>query len=83
MQSCLEVIQILLSKTEQLMADQTYNANESGLIYNMLFSKTLASKLKDSDKGYKKSMDLLTKISYSNASGDSSSFNRKIQKTVH
>lgn len=56
-------------KKEELTADQVYNADESGLFYRMLPSKTLASKLGDSAKGYKKGKDRLTIMACSNASG--------------
>jgi len=57
-------------KQEQLTAEQIYNADESGLFYRMLPSKTLASKLEDSAKGYKKGKDRLTIMACSNASGN-------------
>lgn len=56
-------------KKEQLTADQVYNADETGLFYRMLPSKTLASKMDDSAKGYKKGKDRLTIMACSNASG--------------
>lgn len=56
-------------KTEELTADQIYNTDESGLLYRMLPNKTLASKLEESAKGYKKSKDRLTIMACSNASG--------------
>lgn len=55
--------------SEELTPDQIYNADETGLFYRMLPSKTLASKLEDSAKGYKKSKDRLTAMACSNASG--------------
>jgi len=56
-------------KKENLTADQIYNADETGLFYRMLPSKTLASKIEKDAKGYKKSKDRLTIMTCSNASG--------------
>ncbi|XP_050498761.1 tigger transposable element-derived protein 2-like [Diabrotica virgifera virgifera] len=56
-------------REENLTADQIYNADETGLFYRMLPSKTLASKTEEAAKGYKKSKDRLTIMACSNASG--------------
>ena len=56
-------------ETEELTEDQMYNADESGLFYRMLPNKTLASKLEESAKEYKKGKDRLTITACSNASG--------------
>lgn len=57
-------------KKENLSAEQIYNADETGLFYRMLPSKTLAMKIDDSAKGFKKSKDRLTIMACSNASGN-------------
>ena len=38
--------------SENLTPDQVYNADESGLFYRLLPSKTLASRLDDSAEGF-------------------------------
>lgn len=54
---------------ENLTPDQVFNADETGLFYRLLPSKTLASKVDDAAKGYKKNKDRLTAMACSNASG--------------
>ena len=55
--------------SENLTQDQIYNADESGLFYRLLPSKTLASRLDDSAKGFKRSKDRVTIMACANASG--------------
>lgn len=58
-----------LIASEGLSPDQIYNADETGLFYRMLPSKTLASKLDEAAPGYKKNKDRVTVMACSNASG--------------
>lgn len=54
---------------ENLTLDQIYNADETGLFYRMMPSKTLASKEEASAPGYKKSKDRVSLLVCANASG--------------
>ncbi|GBM73247.1 Jerky -like [Araneus ventricosus] len=54
---------------ENLALDQIYNANETGLFYRMMPSKSFTSKEEASAPGYKKSKDLVSLLVYENASG--------------
>lgn len=53
-----------------LSPSQIYNADETGLFYKMLPTKSLASKVDDKAKGHKKSKDRVTLLCCSNASGE-------------
>ena len=55
--------------SEELTPDQVYNAGKTRLFYRMVPNKTLASKVEDSAKGYKKSKDRLTAMACRNESG--------------
>lgn len=54
---------------EHLSPEQIYNADETGLFYKMMPGKTLASKIDDAAKGYKKNKDRITLLVCSNATG--------------
>lgn len=54
---------------EKLSPAQIYNADETGLNYKMLPTKTLASKLDDAARGHKKNKERVTVLVCSNASG--------------
>ena len=49
--------------------DQIYNADQTGLIYFSLSTKTFTTPDENKIKGWKKSKDRVTLMSYSNASG--------------
>ena len=51
--------------SEELTPDQVYNTDETGLFYRLLPSKTLASKVEDSAKGYKMNKDRLAAMACS------------------
>lgn len=56
-------------KDEKLSPAQIYNADETGLNYKMLPTKTLASKLDEAARGHKKNKERVTLLVCSNASG--------------
>ncbi|XP_056636254.1 jerky protein homolog-like [Diorhabda sublineata] len=65
---CNEEFGSLISKLN-LSPDQIYNADESGLFWKMLPSKTLAAQCEKSAPGHKSSKERLTVMTCSNASG--------------
>ena len=55
---------------KNLVAEQIYNCDETGLNFRMLPSNTLASKSETSAPGYKKNKDRVTILPCSNVTGD-------------
>jgi hypothetical protein len=59
-----------LMRKENLVAEQVYNCDETGLYYRMLPDKTLAAREEKAAPGYKKSKDRVTVMACSNVTGD-------------